>query len=72
VDEILLVSEEAIERAVFTTMKQCHLIIEPSAAAAIAALLQKLKPKSGSKIVVVVSGGNVSLKLLQTILSKYS
>ena len=72
VNEILLVGEEEIERAVFTTMKECHLIVEPSAAAAVAALLQRLNPKKDAKIVVVVSGGNVSLKLLQTILSKYS
>ena len=72
VDDILLVSEEDIERAVFTTMKECHLVIEPSAAAAVAALLQKLHPRKDTKIVVVVSGGNVSMKLLQTILSKYT
>lgn len=72
VDDILLVNEEDIERAVFTTMKECHLVIEPSAAAAVAALLQNLRPRKDTKIVVVVSGGNVSLKLLQTILSKYS
>jgi len=72
VNEILLVSEAEIERAIFTTMKECHLVIEPSAAAAVAALLQRLQPKKEAKIVVVVSGGNVSLKLLQTILSKYS
>jgi threonine dehydratase len=71
VNEILLVSESQIEKAVFTTMKECHLVIEPSAAAAVAALLEKLHPKKDAKIVVVVSGGNVSLKLLQTILSKY-
>jgi len=71
VDEILLVTEEEIERAVFTTMKECHLIIEPSAAAAIAALLAKLHPERQAKIVVVVSGGNISLKLLRQILSKY-
>lgn len=71
VNEILLVSETEIERAVFTTMKECHLVIEPSAAAAVAGLL-RLHPKRKAKIVVVVSGGNVSLKLLQTILSKYS
>jgi threonine dehydratase len=71
VDEILLVSEEEIESAVFTTMKECHLIIEPSAAAAVAAVLQKLHPEREAKIVVVVSGGNISLKLLQQILSKY-
>ena len=72
VDDILLVNEEDIERAVFTTMKECHLVIEPSAAAAVAALLQNLRPRKDTKIVVVVSGGNVSLKLLQTIFSKYS
>ena len=71
VDEILLVSEEEIEEAVFTTMKGCHLVIEPSAAAAVAALLERLHPKKDAKIVVVVSGGNVSLKLLQGILSKH-
>jgi threonine dehydratase len=72
VDEILLVSEEDIEKAVFIAMKECHLVIEPSAAAAVAALLERLHPRKDAKIVVVVSGGNVSLKLLQTILSKYS
>jgi len=71
VNEILLVSEAEIERAVFTTMKECHLVIEPSAAAAVAAL-DKLQPRKNAKVVVVVSGGNVSLKLLRTILSKYS
>jgi len=60
VNEILLVGEEEIERAVFTTMKECHLIVEPSAAAAVAALLQRLNPKKDAKIVVVVSGGNLS------------
>jgi threonine dehydratase len=71
VDEILLVSEEQIERAVFTAMKQCHLVIEPSAAAAIAALIEKAQVKTGEKIAVVVSGGNISLQTLANILSKY-
>mgnify|MGYP001100758540 CR=1 FL=1 len=72
VDEILLVSEEQIEKAMFTVMKECHLVIEPSAAAAFAALIWKYHPKVGERIVVVVSGGNVSLKFLGMILSKYS
>ena len=71
VDEILLVSEEEIEKAVFTTMKECHLIVEPSAAAAVAAAC-KLRLAKDAKIVVVVSGGNISLKLLQALLAKYS
>lgn len=72
VDEILLVSEEEIEKAVFTTMKKCHLIVEPSAAAAVAALIAKLHPRKDAKVVVVVSGGNISLRLLQVILAKYA
>ena len=72
VNEILLVSEAEIERAVFRTVKECHLVIEPSAAAAIAALLEKLHPRKDAKIAVVVSGGNISLRFLQTILSKYN
>ncbi len=72
VDEILLVSEEQIEKAVFTVMAECHLLIEPSAAAVVAALLEKASPTPRSKVVAVVSGGNISLKTLATILSKYS
>jgi threonine dehydratase len=71
VDDIVLVSEEQIEKAVFTAMNECHLVIEPSAAAAIAALLEKIRPKLEEKVVVVVSGGNVSLKTLAAVLSKY-
>ncbi len=71
VDDIVLVSEEQIEKAVFTTMNECHLVVEPSAAAAVAALLEKVHPKAGEKVVVVISGGNVSLKTLAAILSKY-
>jgi len=72
VDEIFLVSEEEIERAVFATLKECHLLVEPSAAAAVVALLARLHPRTDSKVVVVVSGGNISIKLLHTVLSKYS
>ena len=72
VDEILLVSEEQIQNAVFTVMKECHLVIEPSAAAAIAALLEKAKLKAGEKVVVIVSGANISLNTLRTVLSKHN
>lgn len=72
VDDIVLVSEEQIEKAVYTAMRECHIVIEPSAAAAVAALLDKSRPKPGEKIAVVISGGNVSMKMLANILSKYA
>jgi threonine dehydratase len=53
-------------------MKECHLVVEPSAAAAIAALLEKTKLRAGEKVVVVVSGGNISLKILGAVLSKHN
>jgi len=71
VDEIQLVSEEQIEHAVAVVMKECHLTIEPSAAAAFSALLTKQGIGRGEKIAVVVSGGNISLKMLRNILDKY-
>jgi threonine ammonia-lyase medium form len=71
VDEVLLVSEEQIERAVATVMKECHLVIEPSAAAPFAALLAGQQKRVAQRIVVVVSGGNISLRLLSSILTKY-
>ena len=72
VEEILLVTEEQIKNALFMVMRDCHLVVEPSAAAAFAGLVEKYKPKFGEKIVVVVSGGNVSLKLLGSILSEHA
>src|SRR3990170_3600394 len=71
VDQILLVSEEQIEKAVYTVMKESHLIVEPSAAAAFAALTEKAMIKQGEKVVVVVSGGNISMKTLFRVFSKY-
>jgi len=72
VDDILLVNEAQIERAVFTAMKDCHIVVEPSAGAVFAALTDVYHPKGGEKIVLVVSGGNISLRVLGTILSKFS
>jgi len=72
VDDFVLVSEEQIEKAVYTIMRECHLVVEPSAAAAVAGLLEKVRPKTGEKVVVVLSGGNISMKTLAAIISKYS
>ncbi|MGA2783137.1 MAG: threonine/serine dehydratase [Candidatus Bathyarchaeia archaeon] len=70
VDEILLVTEQEIEKAVFTVFHECHLVIEPSAAAVVAALL-KTNFRKTEKVAVVVSGGNISIKILAQVLSKY-
>jgi len=73
VDEIQLVSEDEIEKAVFTLIQECHLIVEPSSAAAVAALLKMTRRREkNEQIAVVLSGGNISMKFLRGVLAKYS
>ena len=47
-------------------MSHCKLVVEGAAAAPVAALLnQKIKAPSGSRLVCVLSGGNVNLDQLK-------
>jgi threonine dehydratase len=65
---ILLTSEARIRWATRMTLEQLHLLIEPSAAAVIAALGESYMPRKGENLVLVISGGNISLKLLHELL----
>lgn len=71
VDEILLVTEEEIKKAVYTVFQECHLVVEPSAAAAVAALFKWKPRKTKEQIAIVISGGNISMKFLSETISKY-
>ncbi len=66
VDEIVALPDAQIFEAMLWTMERCKLVVEGAAAAPVGALLQglvKLPPKS--KVVVVLSGGNVNLDQLR-------
>lgn len=69
VDSILLVSEEDITKAVLFLLERCKMLVEPSGAVTVAALLSSKIPAEKEKTVAVLSGGNVSLDVLSTILS---
>jgi threonine dehydratase len=69
VEAILLTSDKRIRWATKMALESLHLLIEPSAAAVIAALGDSYKPKEGEDIVLVISGGNISLKLLRELLT---
>ncbi len=71
VDEITLVEEEEIKRGILTAFRECHLVIEPSAAAAIAALTKQTAEALGEKTVVVISGGNISSAMLSEVFMKH-
>jgi threonine dehydratase len=71
VDEVLLVSDDAMKQAVKTLLFESHLLTEPSGAASVAALLSGgYTPKPGEKVGLVISGGNISYKLLLQLLNE--
>jgi threonine dehydratase len=71
VDEVVLVSDDSMKGAVKSLLFDSHLLTEPSGAAPAAALLSgAYKPQPGEKIGLVVSGGNISYRLLQQLLNE--
>ena len=66
VDQVLTASEENILLATKLLIHDAHIFPEPSGAASLAALLggQRLRGL-GKKVVLVISGGNISLDLLK-------
>jgi threonine dehydratase len=66
VDEIVTLPDADIFDAVVWVMGHCKLVVEGAAAAPVAALLhEKVKAPAGSKVVAVLSGGNVNLDQLK-------
>jgi threonine dehydratase len=70
VDSIVTVSDEAIARAMVTLMEKSKLVVEAAGAAGAAALFEGENPPGKGKVVVVLSGGNVDLNLLQRVLER--
>jgi threonine dehydratase len=64
VDEVLLVEEPELLRAVRVLLQWEHLLAEPGGAAATAALLYHYRPRPGERIAVLVSGANVADQVL--------
>jgi threonine dehydratase len=61
VDDFVTVEEEAIAEATARLLEQARLVVEPSGAATVAALLSGRFQPRGRRIAVVLSGGNLSL-----------
>ena len=64
VSDVIVVSEAAILDAMAFAWRELHLAIEPSAAVALAALLERAKSLEGHKAAAVLSGGNLEVDLL--------
>ncbi|WP_240677474.1 pyridoxal-phosphate dependent enzyme [Actinacidiphila soli] len=70
VDEIVLVSDDDIRAAMTVAFERLKIVIEPSGAAALAALLSGRLDPLPARIGVVISGGNVGLSRFTEILSE--
>jgi threonine dehydratase len=63
-DDIVTVDEAAIVRAMRFLWEHTKLVVEPSAAVPLAALLDGALPATGRRIGIIISGGNVDLDAL--------
>jgi threonine dehydratase len=68
VDELVALPDREIFDAMLWTMERCKLVVEGAAAAPVAALLHGLvRLPTGSRVAVVLSGGNVNLDQLRAL-----
>jgi threonine dehydratase len=69
VDDVVLVSDDEIIEAMRDLLAYTKLVAEPAAAASVAALLTgKVRFDCGAKVVAMLTGGNVDLERLKTLL----
>jgi threonine dehydratase len=61
VDEVVTVSDEQIVQAMRWLFQRCKLVVEPSGACALAALLAGTVPVDGERVGVVLSGANIGV-----------
>ena len=69
IDDIVLVDDSQIVKAMFLLMERTKMVVEPAGAVSLAYLLDK-KPAKGKKVVPILSGGNVDMYLLGQIVAK--
>ena len=64
VADVLLVSEQQIARAMYLAWQRMKIVIEPSSAVALAAVLKNREKFAGKRVGVILTGGNVDLTKL--------
>ncbi|HUU48031.1 MAG TPA: threonine ammonia-lyase [Nitrosopumilaceae archaeon] len=69
IDDIVLVDDSDIIKAMFLLMERMKVVIEPAGAVGLAYLISK-KPSPGKKVVSILAGGNIDMYLLGQIVDK--
>ena len=69
IDDIVLVDDNEITKAMFLLMERMKFVVEPAGAISLAYLISK-RPSPGKKVVAILAGGNVDMYLLGQIVDK--
>jgi len=70
VDEIVLVSEDQIERAVATLISIEKTVAEGAGAAGLAAVMANPEPFAGRNVGLILTGGNIDTRLIASVLTR--
>ncbi|MDG6989077.1 MAG: threonine/serine dehydratase [Nitrososphaerota archaeon] len=70
VDKIGLVSDSEIEDAIFDLLSLSRVLAEPAGASPLAAMKGPLRGEPGDRVVLVISGGNIAVDLLRSIITR--
>ncbi|MFL0267301.1 threonine ammonia-lyase [Candidatus Clostridium radicumherbarum] len=73
IDDIIVVNEETIRKAIVQLIEKDKVIAEPAGAASVAAIIENMERFKGKNVAVVVSGGNLDERLMYELLGyKYN
>jgi threonine dehydratase len=67
-DDYITVTEEEIKDSLREFIQSQHMLIEGSAAVAVAAFKKQADRFAGKNVVVIICGGNISIETLKSIL----
>lgn len=70
VDDVIIVSEEDIAKAIFLLLERGKILVEGAGAASVAALIGGHIKSKNKDIVAVVSGGNINMSTLLKVISR--
>ncbi len=70
-DDFVLVDDEEIKQAIVAYLEHTHNLAEGAGACALAAAMRYRERIAGKKVVLILSGGNLALSKLQTILAAH-
>jgi threonine dehydratase len=71
IDDLLVVKEESLKRAIAELLRRHRMAVEGSAAASVAAIMEGLVPKSYKRVCAVLTGSNLDAERLKSIVNAY-